>query len=385
MLASLSQKRMDSIKASIGSWSDINKPNQASRRLSSFMELLQATHFFNLQALVRARKMNQIKERVLFIRDRERKLSAEVMNLTRQELHWWRKTIQLPMQANLNFINPLITIITDASPFGYGAEIRHQNQKLEIHGEQDLPIILSQNKRELKAVFKTQQITFKRKILAQNQDVNLISPSTTVVAIPNKHTITLSLLKILIPIMQNLEKNKCRIRSNHISGVDNIRAEELSRFKDSSILQLQPELFKEICLEFRIIPEVDFFASIKNQQITSIFSRILEVKSERVDAMMQDWSQYKIVYSFSPPIVIMEVSYKIKRDKVTALMILPQWSAQISISVLQSMKITHRRSLSCFQLISIIGLAVKLSGNQIFQGQVKAIVVAPENPKQSQY
>ncbi|KAA6383031.1 MAG: hypothetical protein EZS28_021445, partial [Streblomastix strix] len=150
------------------------------------------------------------------------------------------------MQANLNLFNPLITIITDASPFGYGAVIRHYNQELEIRGEWDLPIILSQNKRELLAVLETLQIAFNRKILAQNQDVNLISDSTTVVAILNKHTTTLSLLETLIPILQILEENQCRIRSNHILGVDNIRADELSRFKDSWDLQLQPELFKEI-------------------------------------------------------------------------------------------------------------------------------------------
>ncbi|KAA6353594.1 MAG: hypothetical protein EZS28_050879, partial [Streblomastix strix] len=292
MLASLSQKRMDSIQASIGSWSVVNQPNQTARQLASLLGLLQATHFVNLQALVRTRKMNQIKERVLFTRGWEGKLSAEEMNLTRQELHWWKKAIQFPMQANLNLFNPLITIITDASPFGYGAVIRHYNQELEIRGEWDLPIILSQNKRELQAVLKTLQIAFKRKILAQNQDVNLISDSTTVVAILNKHTTTLSLLETLIPILQILEENQCRIISNHIPGVDNIRADELSRFKDSWDLQLQPELFKEICLEFRIKPEVDLFASTNNKQITPFFSRILEAQSEGVDAMMQDWSQY---------------------------------------------------------------------------------------------
>ncbi|KAA6383030.1 MAG: hypothetical protein EZS28_021444 [Streblomastix strix] len=78
---------MDSIQASIGSWSVVNQPNQTVRLLASLVGLLQATHFVNLQALVRTRKMNQIKERVLFTRGWEGKLSAEEMNLTRQELH----------------------------------------------------------------------------------------------------------------------------------------------------------------------------------------------------------------------------------------------------------------------------------------------------------
>ncbi|KAA6373333.1 MAG: hypothetical protein EZS28_031141 [Streblomastix strix] len=239
--------------------------------------------------------------------------------------------------------------------------------------------------RQLQAVLKTLQIAFRRRILRQKQDVNLISDSTTVVAILNKHTTIFSLLDTLIPILQILEENKCRIRSNHILRVDNIRADELSRFKDSLDLQLQPELFKEICLEFRIKTEVDLFASTNNKQITHFYSRILEAQSEGVDAMMQDWSQYKIIYAFLPPIAIMETLFKIKRDKVTALLILPQRPAQIWIPVFQSMTITHRKSLGSFQLITIKRLAFKLSGSQIPQGQVEAIVVTPENPKYSQY
>ncbi|KAA6359137.1 MAG: hypothetical protein EZS28_045336 [Streblomastix strix] len=239
--------------------------------------------------------------------------------------------------------------------------------------------------RELLAVLKTLQIAFKRKIFAHNQDVNLISESIMVVTILNKHTTTLSLLETLIPILQILEENKCRIRSNHIPGMDNIGADQLSGFKDSQDLQLHPELFKEICLEFRIKPEVDLFASTNNKQITPLFSRILEAQSEGVDAMMQDWSQYKIIYAFPPPIIIMETLYKIIRDNVTALLILPQQPAQIWIPVLQSMKIIHRKSLGSFWLITIKGLAFKLSGSQIPQGQVEAIVVTPENPKYSQY
>ena len=89
---------------------------------------------------------------------------------------------------------------------------------------------------------------------------------------------------------------------------------------------LRKDVFKDIAHHF-YLPEIDLFASRLNHQLPLYVSRLPDPSATAVDAFQQGWSQWK---SFiHPPVVLLSrLLQKVRSDKVTALLVAPDWPGQ---------------------------------------------------------
>ena len=56
------------------------------------------------------------------------------------------------------------------------------------------------------------------------------------------------------------------VRSKHIAGITNTRADYLSRQPDAKNYRLNPDVFREMCAKHQYWPDLELFANKKNKQ-----------------------------------------------------------------------------------------------------------------------
>jgi hypothetical protein len=131
-----------------------------------------------------------------------------------------------------------------------------------------------------------------------------------------------------------LESANAFAHATYIPSRDN-PADSLSRImtrKQASLLdtewQLNADVFKEVCREFRVNPSVDWFASGENSQLSRFVSFEYDPLAWKTDAFLQSWSGHP-GYFFPPFCVISRVLQKIRIDKPKAsILIHPRWPSQ---------------------------------------------------------
>ena len=122
----------------------------------------------------------------------------------------------------------------------------------------------------------------------------------------------------------------------HIAGIDNSVADKFSRIMSvHTEWKLDSHVFKSLCSIYGQ-PEIDLFASRSNHQLKRYMSRYPDPHACAIDAFYHKWEGY--VYIFAPFILIHRVLRKLKEDRTDkALVIVPDWRAQIWYPKLQSM------------------------------------------------
>ncbi|CAJ0919605.1 unnamed protein product [Ranitomeya imitator] len=110
-----------------------------------------------------------------------------------------------------------------------------------------------------------------------------------------------------------------------LTGVDNWEADFLSRQGiDSGEWSLHPEIFRQICHRWGT-PDVDLMASHFNAKVSNFMARTHDPRSLGADALVQDWTQFQLLYIFPPLPLISRVARKIKQEGVPTILIAPDW------------------------------------------------------------
>jgi len=118
------------------------------------------------------------------------------------------------------------------------------------------------------------------------------------------------------------------ISAAHVPGVCNDIADFKSRvFEDATEWQLNPYIFKNICLQFGT-PDIDIFASYANSQLEKYVSWQPDPFAFAIDAFSMSWDT-SLLYMFPPFSLISKVLFKIWEDKAEAVLVVPKWSSQI--------------------------------------------------------
>lgn len=126
------------------------------------------------------------------------------------------------------------------------------------------------------------------------------------------------------------------LSSQHIPGISNIQADQLSRkFSDNLEWKLKEEIFRRICQQ-TFLPKIDLFASRHNAQLPVFASLNYDPDAKFTNAFSVSWSDLE-PYLFPPFCLISKVIQKVLTDNVDqAILIVPFWPTQNWFSLLIS-------------------------------------------------
>ena len=247
------------------------------------------------------------------------KLSAAA----RKELQWWVENIDTAFKP-VSPGKPKVTITTDASPIGWGAEcggVSTGGHWLASEGDQHISPL------ELLAIGLGLK-TFAKQL--RNTHIRTRTDNTTALALVNH--------------MGTSHSNKCNflakqiwewcinraiwLSAAHIPGKHNVIADKESRRElRQSEWMINKEMLKDSLKKLNFKPDIDLFTSRINKQYKKYVSYRPDPNAIAINAFSLDWADLKF-YAFPPFSVISTVLSKMEMDQAEGICILPNWPSQ---------------------------------------------------------
>ena len=237
------------------------------------------------------------------------------------ELRWWLDAID---DYNFREIKPSLIegqLITDASRTGWGGTF----DNLEASGQWDTFVASqSSNYRELLAIYMCIK-SFQEQLC--NKNIQILTDNVSAMAyINHKGGPCPKLAELAIQVWALAEEIGLSLHCKHISGINNITADRLSRVKDKANWMLNPGIF--FILDNIWGPHsIDRFASNQNTHLSRYNSRFWDPGTEGIDALAQDW-RFENNFINPPWCLLQNVIDKIIKEKVWATIIAPVWPGQ---------------------------------------------------------
>jgi hypothetical protein len=220
-------------------------------------------------------------------------------------------------------------LTTDAAEEGWGAALVLGNLSWTTSGF-FLPKdnLTSSNQRESTAVLRA-LLEFLPTLQAQ-QIRALMVQSDNMVTVCNlaRQSACHTLLHITRAIFSILVKADIRVTPVHIPGIENTLADSLSRLDRSGDYELRTEFFRKGTQDLSVHPTVDCFATSANRKCPRFFAptpNALSVGAAAIDGLRQPWSKEALPYLHPPISLIPQVLQKIRKEKCTAVMVVPFW------------------------------------------------------------
>lgn len=247
------------------------------------------------------------------------------------DLKWWKNNLKY----GVSFIKTgdfEVTIFTDASSSGWGATDKTTN----FHGFWN-PVQKSWhiNYKELFAV-KLALESLADKL--NNCQILLRIDNTTAIAYVNKMGGTKypKYNSLARSIWQWAEKRKIFLFASYIASKDNAEADALSRMKNEDTeWELADFAYKRIVSLFGNF-DIDLFATSQNTKCKSFISWLPCAEAKEIDAFTVNWSNLNF-YAFPPFSLILRVLAKIKTDRASGVIIVPDWPSQPWYPLFQSL------------------------------------------------
>ena len=242
-----------------------------------------------------------------------------------KDLDWWSKVGNSLPSRSLSPFKANIEIFTDASQSGWGCWTPENKEAFGFWSSREKKLHI--NSLEFKAVFFGFlcffRYTFNCSILIHSDNISVIT------YINNQGgTSSARLCDMGISLWEFCIKRNITISAVHLPGVDNSKADRLSRMENSDHSYSISEEYFELLYNFVAFPlKVDCFASRLNYKLDKFFSRYHDPFSSWVDAFSVHWSDH--VYLFPPVPIIHRVISKFIADKTGhGLLICPYWPSQ---------------------------------------------------------
>ncbi|XP_073430315.1 sex comb on midleg-like protein 2 isoform X4 [Dendrobates tinctorius] len=240
--------------------------------------------------------------------------------LVRGSLRWWTRDSSL-VQGKPFPPEQWLVVTTDASLQGWGAVFQsHIAQGRWSVQEIVLPI----NILEIRAIRLALQHF---QCFLRHRPVRIQTDNATAVAYVNHQggTRSQAAMREVGLVLRWAEKNRVVISAVHIPGVENWAADFLSRQGVAAgEWSLHPEIFQQICQRWGT-PDVDLMASRENAKVLRFVARSLDPQAIAADALVLPWNQFRLPYLFPPLPLLPRVIRKIRREKVPAILLAPDW------------------------------------------------------------
>ena len=123
------------------------------------------------------------------------------------------------------------------------------------------------------------------------------------------------------------ENRHIYLHASYIASSDNVEADRLSRIKNQDTKwELNYKYFEKILNVFGT-PNIDLFATRYNTKCKKFFSWAPDRAATQVDAFTVNWNKLNF-YAFPPFCLILQILIKIKREKATGIIVIPDWPNQ---------------------------------------------------------
>lgn len=238
------------------------------------------------------------------------------------DFEWWKRNVAEAKSAirQPQFVRE---IFSDASPTGWGAACKEEKARGRWKESEEGYHI---NYLELVAAFMALK-SFASDLL--NCEVLMRIDNTTAISYINRmggvqYT---HLDNIAQEIWKWCEARGLWIFASYIRSKDNVDADFESRVKNiDSEWSLAGFAFDKIVDKFGY-PSIDIFASRANAKCESYFAWHRDPEAMAIDAFTQDWSG-EFFYAFPPFSLILRVLQKIRSDKASGILVVPNWPNQ---------------------------------------------------------
>ena len=251
--------------------------------------------------------------------------SVSVSSEAKLDLTWWSQVGDtLPARPLGPFVASL-ELFCDASMTGWGCWTSKGHETLGTWSAEEAGLHI--NVLEFTCVLFGFRCFFRSSF---NCSILIHTDSSTVVAYINNQGGTASrhLCDLSLELWDFCISRSLRISAVHIAGVENARADRLSRVADTDhSYSLDPVFFDDLCaaLPFELV--VDCFASRLNHKLCRFFSRYRDPLSSGVNAFSVRWVNG--VYLFPPYPLIHRVITKFISDNTGhGVLIAPFWPSQ---------------------------------------------------------
>jgi hypothetical protein len=244
---------------------------------------------------------------------------------------WWRNaSFNTPYVFQLRV--PQATLLTDASKTKWGAVMLIGDQSLHTFGFFSTEYAsddCSSNRRETTAVLLA--LNEFEPVLVQHQIRALSIRSDNLVTVFNlqRQGASESLLKETKAIFSFLVRMDIRIMVTHVPGVENVEADALSRMDEVGDYELKQEVFDDAVSKLGVAPTVDMFANSRNTKCPLYLALPGPDEGEALalDCLRFAWS-VGLPYVFPPVQIIPRVLQKIRLERITVLMVVPEWPSR---------------------------------------------------------
>lgn len=239
------------------------------------------------------------------------------------EFHWWKKTIP-HTEKPIILSNYRREIFTDASLTGWGAscgEARAHGFWNETEASYHI------NHLELIAIFMALKCFAKD---LRDCSILLRVDNTTAVAYINKmggiqHD---HLNKVARDIWNWCESRNLWIFASYIRSAENVDADAESRIRNiDTEWELSNDAFRSATAKLGL-PSVDLFASRCNTKCSRFFAWKNDPEAVAVDAFTRNWFSEGFFWAFPPFSLILRTLQKIRSDRATGIMVVPNWPNQ---------------------------------------------------------
>ena len=256
-------------------------------------------------------------------------LTSEV----RSELLFWSRNVRVNTPYCFAPRQSKALLTTDASEEGWGAHLEIGPRHLDTFGF-FLPAdcLSSSNQRETTAVLRA--LTFFKPVLelAQIHAMTVRSDNTVTVFNLQRQGAGPALLHMTRAIFKLLQKLDIRLHVCHIPGILNDVADSFSRIEVTGDYSLNPEIYLTGIQTLQVQPTIDWFAHTLNHKCLRFaampnLSHSLSESATMLNAFSNPWN-LELGYLFPPVQLVDRVLQKIRFERASAVVVLPNWPSQ---------------------------------------------------------
>jgi ribonuclease HI len=245
------------------------------------------------------------------------------------ELKWWASRISGNIPRELAARPQSMTVTTDASPAGWGAEIVHGPDTTHMFGVwSPREAALTSNAKELTAVRKALEHAHSHSMTEQGTRVLVRSDNTTTVFIIKAWSTRLTLLRHLRTLHNLTKRLDIQLETTYLPGALNSVADRLSRLGTAMDFALKRDIFLRVTEELELNPEIDVFADETNHLVDTYASLSpTDGAACAVDGFTLSWEN-RALWLHPPIRLIGRVLAKISLEGARVILVTPAWEGQ---------------------------------------------------------
>lgn len=218
---------------------------------------------------------------------------------------------------------PRYQLYVDASHRGWGGTLQFQGEEVATAAQTWHPRHKKEHSTHLEAKAPLNVWESVAPLVPNGSHLTVLSDCTAVVWGLRKGSSKPSMNPPLRELRVQLAQRKIALEVLHVPGIQNERADYLSREPDAHHYHLRPEVFQRLTRHFQFHCEIDLFASATNSQVKKFYSWRHCKQAQGTNAFSHRWTQR--CWLNPPWELALPALRKVQEDRTSALVLLPKW------------------------------------------------------------